>query len=261
MGDNDGEGLIYSRDPNNRSFDKALLGFHRTHNIATNGTFELPFGPGRPLLADAPGIIQRLVERWQFGGIFSWTSGPPLNVTAPLSTIWQVAPSAGDATNNSQMTPVIVGDFPKSIAKVTKVENGVTLFPGIQQIADPSRAGVSPLNGLQGSFSNKAITDSQGRLLLVNPAPGQVGTLGLRWIEGPSRLGFDANLIKRVRITETKEFEFRLDAVNVLNSPQFGVPGSAGGLASLLNINSTSFGRITTATGSRRFIVNARLNF
>lgn len=29
----------------------------------------------------------------------------------------------------------------------------------------------------------------------------------------------------------------------------------------ILNINSTSFGRITTASGSRRFVVNARLNF
>ena len=39
--------------------------------------------------------------------------------------------------------------------------------------------------------------------------------------QGPPRLGFDANLIKRVRITETKEFEFRVDAVNVLNHPLF----------------------------------------
>jgi hypothetical protein len=250
LGDNDGEGLIYSRDPKNRSLDKTLLGFHRTHSLATNGTYELPFGPGRAFLADAPGVVQRLVERWQFGGIVSWMSGAPLSVTAPLQTVWEIS------GNNNYNTPVIVGDFPKNIAQVTKVGNGVTLFPGIQQIADPTRSGVSTLNGLQGSFSNKAITDANGNLLLVNPTPGQVGTLGLRWVEGPSRIGFDANLIKRVRIAETKEFEFRLDAVNVLNSPQFAPPTTAN-----MSINSTSFGRITTATGSRRFVVNARLNF
>ena len=154
------------------------------------------------------------------------------------------------------MTPDIAGDFPKNAAKVTKVANGVMLFPDIQQIPDPARAGVSPLNGLQGQFGNRAITDSQGRLLLANPAPGEKGTLGLRWVEGPPLVGFDANLIKRVRITETKEFEFRLDAVNVLNHPNFSAPTAAN-----LNINSSSFGRITTAGGNRRFVVNARLNF
>jgi hypothetical protein len=235
------------RDPRNRSLDKTLLAFHRSHNVTTNGTFELPFGPNRALLSDAPGFVQRLVERWQFGGVFSWTSGAPLSITAPISTIWQTT---------SQATPSVVGDFGKDAGKVTKVGNGVTLFPGIQQINDPSGSGVSSANGLSGSFSNKAITDSQGRLLLVNPVPGQVGTLGLRWVEGPTRIGFDANLIKRVRISETKEFEFRMDAVNMLNRPNFDVPISAN-----LSINSNSFGRITTAGGARRFTINARLNF
>jgi hypothetical protein len=52
--------------------------------------------------------------------------------------------------------------------------------------------------------------------------------------------GFDLDLIKRVRIAEIREFEFRLDAVNVLNHPIFGNPD--------LNINSNNFGRITTAS-------------
>src|SRR5205823_5641600 len=122
------------------------------------------------------------------------------------------------------MTPQIVGDFPKNIGKVTKLSNGVTYFPGLLQITDPAGAGVSALNGLSGSFSNKAIMDSQGNVLLVNPAPGQVGNLGLRWVEGPAILGLDMNLIKHFRITETKDFEVRVDSVNVLNHPNFGNP-------------------------------------
>jgi hypothetical protein len=96
------------------------------------------------------------------------------------------------------------------------------------------------------------IAASQGRLLLVNPSAGQIGNMGLRWIEGPSRLGLDMNLIKRVRISETKEFEFRLDAVNLLNHPIFGNPN--------LSINNLNFGRITSATGNRRFVTNLRLS-
>jgi hypothetical protein len=167
-----------------------------------------------------------------------------LTIGAPISTITQ---------STAVTTPNIVGDFPKSMGEITKVSNGVTYFPDIQQINDPSGTSVSALNGLSGAFNNKAITDSQGRLLLVNPAPGTLGTLGLKWIEGPATLGLDVNLIKRVRLTETKEFEFRVDAVNVLNHPNFAEP--------VVNINSTSFGRITSATGNRRFVMNLRVNF
>jgi len=245
-----------------------VLGFHRTHAIQSNGTWELPFGPNRLFLNNAPGFVHRLVERWQLGGIFNWISGAPLNITAPIATITQPfsTTGAGAPPACTVCTPNVVGDFPKGSGQVTKVANGVIYFPGIQQITDPSIASVSPLNALNGAFSNKAIADSQGRLLLVNPAPGQIGNLGLKWVEGPPTVGFDMNLIKRVRLAETKEFEFRVDAVNVLNHAIFGNPN--------LNINSigsgagtgvggtdTAFGRITTAGGNRRFTIGARLNF
>jgi hypothetical protein len=46
---------------------------------------------------------------------------------------------------------------------------------------------------------------------------------------------------------------FRADAINFLNTPQWGLPNT--------NINSTTFGRITTATGSRMVLLNARVDF
>jgi hypothetical protein len=244
LGENDTDGAVTYLDPRNRSLNKTLLGFHRTHMFTSNATLELPLGPNRRFLSNAPGFVQRMVERWQLGGIFSWSSGAPLSLSAPISTITQ---------STAVTTPNIVGDFPKSAGEVTRVANGVTYFPDTQQINDPSGAAVSSLNGLSGSFNNKAIADSQGSLLLVNPAPGTLGTLGLKWIEGPAALGLDVNLIKRVRLTETKEFEFRVDAVNVLNHPNFDEP--------VLNINNTSFGRITSATGNRRFVMSLRVNF
>jgi hypothetical protein len=246
LGENDTDGATVNyRDPNNRSLNRALLSFHRTNILTTNATLELPFGPNHRFVSAGPGLIERLVERWQLGGILQWTSGDPLNITAPISTITQLT---------ALSTPNVVGNFPKSSGNVTKVANGVTYFPGFQQITDPAIASVSALNGLSGSFSSKAITDANGNLIFVNPHAGQIGTLGLTSIEGPSFAQLDMNLIKRVRITENKEFEFRVDAVNVLNHPNFDDPN--------LNINSPTFGRITSSTPpNRRFVVNARLNF
>ena len=76
------------------------------------------------------------------------------------------------------------------------------------------------------------------------------------WQKGPGNISLDLNVTKKVKITETKEFELRVDAVNVLNHPNFAAPPAAN-----LSINSTSFGRITSATGAQSFVVNSRLNF
>jgi len=45
----------------------------------------------------------------------------------------------------------------------------------------------------------------------------------------------------------------RADVINLLNKPQWGNPNTS--------INSTSFGRITTATGTRTITFNARFDF
>jgi hypothetical protein len=254
IGDNDEDFEGSYMNPRNRKLDKSLLGFHRTHDIRSNGTFELPFGPNRRFLNGGPGWLTRLIEQWQLGAIFSWTSGAPLTITASTSSFTQL-------TDN---TPIILGNFPKSSGKVTPVANGATYFAGLQQIVDPSAAGVTTAQGLQSRFSNLALADAQGNPILVNPSPGQLGTLGRRWIEGPSRIGLDVNLVKRVRIHENKVLEWRVDAVNVLNTPRWNNP--------ITDINSLNFGRITAAdqvgsfqrefsAGARTFTVNVRVNF
>src|SRR5687767_8107541 len=202
--DTDGSrfGNIRYRDPRNRSEQKTLIG-HRTHDIRSNGTFELPFGPNRALLGGSSGILARLVERWQLGGILSWSSGSPMSLLSGRSTL----------TAATAITPDIVGDFPKSTGEVTRVTNGVIYFPGLSQVPDPDRSGVTTLQATRDSHNGMAIVDTQGRLVLVNAPPGRLGTLGQNWIEGPSTLGLDVNLVKRVKIAETKEFELRMDGI------------------------------------------------
>jgi len=63
----------------------------------------------------------------------------------------------------------------------------------------------------------------------------------------------DMNLLKRVRLSETTDMELRVDAVNVLNKPQFfDLP---------LGLNGPNFGRFRAANGNRQFTFNARVNF
>jgi Carboxypeptidase regulatory-like domain/TonB dependent receptor len=249
-GDNSTEYL----DLRNRQLNHTLQAFHRTQDVRTNGTFELPFGPGRKFLANAPDFVSRIVERWQFGTIFSWSSGPPITITASNAELsWSQAPQTINLTRTPN-TPNILGAFPKDIGKLTYTSNGGYYFSGYTQVTDPSINDVTSLQTLQNSFSNKAFADANGNIVLANPAPGIVGTLGRQWIEGPAHANLDVNLVKRIRLAERKEFEMRVDVVNIMNNPRWSLVSS--------DINSTNFGILTAADpANRRFTFSTRLNF
>jgi hypothetical protein len=242
----------YFMDPRSRS-GKALATFHRTHEFRSNGAWQLPFGPNQPLLGGAPSWVSRIVERWQLGAIFSWNSGSPLSFTAGSNPHMQLAPfGSGSSLNYGDL----VGELPKSSGEVTitNIPGRITFFEGLQRVADPGRNDITTAQNLRAASSQFAIADAQGRIIMRNPAAGKVGTMGPYWIEGPGQFGLNANLLKRIRISETKEVEVRLDAINVLNHPNFGNPST--------DINSVNFGVIgLPTTGNRQFTFNARLNF
>jgi hypothetical protein len=108
---------------------------------------------------------------------------------------------------------------------------------------------------LPGRFTNQVVVDKSGNIILQNPDAGRAGNLGLglSGVEGPGRLGLDMALQKRTRLTEKTTFSIRADAVNVLNRPMWDIPNT--------DINSATFGRITTATGARTIVINARVDF
>src|SRR5262249_45180783 len=119
---------------------------------------------------------------------------------------------------------------------------------------DPNSASVTTVDTLRNAYSGRAILDASGNVLIVNAQPGDVGAVGLRTLRGPSRFELDMNMVKRLRVDERRELEFRADVVNILNHPLFDNPN--------VNINSASFGLINgTANPPRRFTIGARLNF
>jgi hypothetical protein len=205
--------------------------------------------------------LQQVVAKWQLGGIMNFNTGAPLSLTT--GTAIQSTTSGVQTLSNVSAQPNIVGSLPKDLGQITKLPGSVVYFNGYTQATDPGFASVSPTcaastaacNGLVSGYNNKAIVDPNGNTVLVNPQPGQLGTLGYGSLKGPRSLSFDMNMVKRFNITETKSFEFRVDAINILNHPNFSNPTT--------NINGVgTFGRITTTNGSsRRFVLNTRINF
>jgi hypothetical protein len=73
LGESDGDGDIAYRDPNNRSASKQLLGFHRTHAITNNGTYDLPFDR-TGIAFERSSWVSRLVRKTGSFGESRWTS-------------------------------------------------------------------------------------------------------------------------------------------------------------------------------------------
>jgi hypothetical protein len=83
------------------------------------------------------------------------------------------------------------------------------------------------------------------------PAAGTIGNLGRNTIYGPGFTNVDLALIKNTKITERTELQFRADAFDILNHPNFGQPGPlAANGATIITITGgvvpATFGSITS---------------
>jgi hypothetical protein len=209
-----------------------------------NATYDLPFGQNRTFFAGAPSIVQRVVEGWQLAGAYQWLSGAPLSFTSTIDT------NSFRASNTADL----VGRLPGDLGKVERGNGFVQYFSGLSVKTAPTPNFGGDTN-LPGRFTNQVVVDKAGNTVLQNPVPGSTGNTAtnLPGVHGPSQLNFDMALTKRIRITETKTFSIRADAVNVFNRPIWGNPNTS--------INSASFGRISTAAGNRTITFNARIDF
>ena len=230
--------------PIDRALNRSLQASDRRHDLKFIGSYELPFGPNRLLLGNSRGVLARLVEQWQVGWIVNVLSGAPLSIIASNTYI-------GSARAD------IVGDFPQDQGKGQMTSTLPVYFaPGTYKIvSDPQCDNVTPLQGTRIACTLQAVEDSSGRILLQHSKPGRLGNLGDNWITGPGQLGFDLSASKRVRITETKTIQVRVDAHNVLNHPILGNPN--------LNVNSPNFGQMigSEVLGNRVIQAQLRLNF
>jgi len=239
------------RDNRNRRLDKGLLSIDRTHIIKANGAWDLPFGPNQLFLSTAPPVVQRVVEGWQVSSVFSWISGAPLTLIPGTGASPFVIGTLGFRSAN---TADLVGKLPKGMGQVEKANGVVQYFSGFSVKSAPlPNFGGDP--NLPSRFTNQVVVDRSGNIVLKNPDPGFTGNTAINMpgITGPAALGLDMALSKKVRIGENKLFTLRTDAINILNRPIWGNPN--------MNINSATFGRITTATGNRTITFNARIDF
>jgi hypothetical protein len=133
--------------------------------------------------------------------------------------------------------------------------NNEVLFNGLSQVTDPSTANIPA--SIRANSPLLAVAGPSGNILLSNPLPGTLGGLGPTSYRGPGTFTFNAQLSKAITLNKERNIvmTLRADAINLLNKPIWALGTNS------LNIDSTSFGLVTAATGNRNMQLGARIDF
>jgi hypothetical protein len=178
---------------------RARASYDIRHSFNFNGVWQVPVGLGRTYLAG--GVLGRILEGWQVGGIWTWRSGRPVGFFSGRGTLNRNGRSGAGAGNPA----VLVGGMTRAdvcdAVGVYREAGGAFFLPA------------SFRDGSTGEASSSVFD---------HPATGQLGDSALRYsCSGPNNFNVDVNLLKRTSITEKLAVEFRAEFFNIFNTPNF----------------------------------------
>jgi hypothetical protein len=251
------------QDNNNPRLQYGRTDFDRTHTFNANVVYELPFGKNKTFLNQG-GWVDAVFGGLQLTSIVIISSGPPLGIVDPRSTSTITFQSGRQSARSSLTTDQI-----KDLTGVYNTPNGIyyinpkVLNATIRNTATGATQSGFDLNQtLPAGFTLVSVRAASA--LGTAPFPGQVfffngagetGNLPTNFLNGLPYMNWDAGLSKNIRIGEGRRLQLRMEAFNVLNNqvPRFSAD---------LDVNSNSFGRVTTTyNGSRVIQFGARFDF
>ncbi len=181
--------------------------FDVRQEITANFTYDLPFGRGRSFLGSSPRWVDETIGGWSFSGLPSYRTG--LAVT-PYTNAYL-------ASFDNDVPAIFMGNSADLRTKVNLDKSSKTVY---------AFAG-----GAAGA--TKVLSEFRGPIGL------EYGQRNL--VRGPGAFFFDAGLAKTFPIVQDKlTLQFRADAFNLFNHPNFGIP------ALDIVLNASNFGQITT---------------
>jgi hypothetical protein len=218
--------------------------FHVTHVMNANAILELPFGQGKRFLNHG-GLANAIVGNWQLGTIVTWQSGSPLSIYSGRGTFNRPGRSScGDPIGcNTAFSTMSAADIQKLMG-VFKVGDKIYWI-------DPKV--IDPITGRAVGADNQTNAAGFDGQIFFNPGAGEVGNLEILTFDGPPQLRVDLALSKRFTYNRYR-LEFKGEAFNLFNQPSW--------FRGDMDINSTTFGRITSVNvGSRVVQLSARFEF
>ncbi|MGH9350558.1 MAG: TonB-dependent receptor, partial [Terriglobia bacterium] len=196
--------------------------FDARHNVIANFLYNLPF------FSHQKGFLGEALGGWEISSLLQFQTGTPCSVAGSSDYAGVGLDSNFGCGVNGQYIPVagtpkIVGTF-----------------------------------GTSGQwFNTSGFFNSSGKL--ITPAPGTFNTQHVRdIIYQPGFNNWNFGIFKSFRIRENMGFQFRAEAFNFLNHPNWG--GSSGGGVDF-NPNSSTFGKVTNKGSERNIQLSLRFYF
>ena len=167
-------------------FDRGLSSFDVRHVWSLNGTYELPFGPGKSVGSGLTGFAGKLVGGWQLSSIATLQTGPSVNLR--------------------------LGFERSQNAKLINFSERPDLIPGGNN------------NPVVGDGRDPLRYYDTSQFLL--PDAGYFGNLGRATLIGPGVATLDLSFAKSTLVNERVTVQFRAEAFNALNRANFSGPNS-----------------------------------
>ena len=186
--------------------NRSLSFADRPHRLTISGVWELPFGKGRAFFGNANRATDLLFGGWEMAGSYLFNSGRPWQLPGNVDI---VDPDYGKVDKN-------------------RIFKGVQFIQGARPcVAQYVKSGTAYVRDANGkatyALTSNSIAAGCTAASFVVREQYQTRVLPIRdgHIRRPSFEQIDINFSKNFRITEKMKFQFRAEAFNLFNTPQY----------------------------------------
>jgi hypothetical protein len=222
--------------------------YNHYNRFIVNYSYDLPFGKGMA------GLAGKLATGWAVSGVTVAQSGDPLQVIdSRLGAAYGItAATSSGGYSRAELCP---GMTTSDILTHVPIDRQNT------QYLNP--AAFPPLSGAlcaSGGFADPDGVLGVTALPLVPNNGGDAGATAFGTVKpgavlGPGQFNWDIAIIKTTKLTESLTMQFRTESYNTFNHPQFADPvGSVALGSNEANVNSSTFGQITTTSVNPRIV-------
>jgi hypothetical protein len=186
--------------------------FDIRHTLNATALYNLPFGAGKTYALS--GIADRIAGGWQLGGTLNFRTGLPIDVLITRDDLDYVGNAGTPVAGQVSASPVLSGTTIQTTPVVNVPGGGNT-----RNVRRPNIVpGVDPYSHGFRQFLNPAA--------FTTPAPGTFGNARRNNYTGPRLAQLDMTLSKQMAVSEKFSLEFHADVYNILNHPNYAVPGN-----------------------------------
>jgi len=211
--------------PINSYNPKQLYGptvFDATHQLSYSITYQLPGKKSR----------SQLLEGWSVNSIVTIQSGQPWGVN-DFTTDFSGTGEISNASTNGEQWDFFGNPSAFKTTNAFQYSNGGQ--GGIPYFAGTSNPTCLAKSSAMGQLAVASLTNlgcyAVGSSVLVPPAYGSVGTMGINPFRGPAFYNWDFSITKAISFNERFNAQFRAEFFNVINHPNvanpFGGPGGS----------------------------------